>query len=84
MTEPKRRTAPQAREQLGRALVHHMTDDFEAHGAALLSALRDEKPAEYLKLMQSILTVTGKKGATGGRQIRVIERRIIDPGHTDG
>jgi hypothetical protein len=80
MTAPKRRTAKKPQERLGEALAEHMTEDFEAHGADLLSTLRDHKPVEYLKLLQSILTGATEKDAPRGRQINVIERRIISPG----
>lgn len=80
MTEQKRRAMPKPRERLGRALAEHMTEDFEAHGADLLSTLRGERPVEYLKLMQSILIGADGKDATGAKQIKVIERRIITPG----
>ncbi len=84
MVQRKRRPASESGLRLGRALAKHMTDDFEAHGAHLLSSLREEKPVEYLKLMQSILTGTAGRQATGAKQINVIERRIIRPGDIDG
>ena len=83
MVQRKRKPASEPQERLGRALAEHMTDDFEAHGAHLLASLRDEKPVEYLKLMQSILTGPARTGATGAKQINVIERRIIRPGDID-
>ncbi len=83
MVQRKRRSASEPQERLGRALAEHMTDDFEVHGAQLISSLRDEKPVEYLKLMQSILTGSSGKGAAGAKQINVVERRIIRPGDID-
>jgi hypothetical protein len=44
-----------ARNKLGEAFIEAMHDDFEAHGVAAISKVRDEKPDQYLKVIASIL-----------------------------
>jgi hypothetical protein len=44
-----------ARNRLTNALLTKVADDFEQHGDAVIRITRIEKPAEYLKLIASLL-----------------------------
>jgi hypothetical protein len=44
-----------ARNKLGEAFLNDMLDDWEQHGAAVIEAVRAEKPDQYLKVVASIL-----------------------------
>lgn len=44
-----------ARSKLGEAFLKEMLADFTEHGAAVIKAVRDEKPDQYLKVVASIL-----------------------------
>lgn len=43
------------RGRIGGAFVEAVQADFEAHGAAVVARIREEKPETYLKLVASIL-----------------------------
>lgn len=57
-----------SRNKLGQAFVEALSDDFTAHGKAVIQAVRVEKPAEYLKVVASLLPkqVEIKEGAFDG------------------
>jgi hypothetical protein len=43
------------RGRIGGAFVEAVLEDFEAHGAAVVARIREEKPETYLKLVASML-----------------------------
>jgi hypothetical protein len=53
---------------LGEDFVQKLQADFEAHGAAVISTVRTERPADYLKVVASLLPkrVEIKEGAFDG------------------
>ncbi len=67
-----------ARNRLGEAFLAALADDFDQNGIAAILATRTEKPAEYVKIVASLLPkeITG---ADGGAILQRIERVIIDP-----
>ena len=44
-----------SRSKLGEAFIADMLADWEEHGADVIKKVRDEKPADYLKVVASIL-----------------------------
>lgn len=44
-----------SRNKLGEAFLEALHDDFKAHGIAAVQKVRDEQPAQYLKVIASIL-----------------------------
>ncbi len=57
-----------ARSRLGEAFIAALADDFDKHGVAAISTVRDERPHEYLKVVASLLPkqVEIKEGAFDG------------------
>ncbi|WP_116090766.1 hypothetical protein [Sphingomonas crusticola] len=47
----RKRQAETARERLNAALADHLINDFTAYGAEVIANLRNEKPADYLKMV---------------------------------
>ena len=78
------RAVAAARLRLGDALTKHVVTDFSACGAEVVAKLRQEKPLEYLKLVQVILEKENASAAALDAGYNVIERRIIDVGHRHG
>jgi len=69
------------RGRLGGAFADAVQADFEAHGAAVVARIREEKPESYLKIVASILPKD--LGAAGGMDDlsdeQLIERiRLLD------
>jgi hypothetical protein len=60
-----------------------MLKDFSEHGELVISTVRADKPDQYLKVVASILPkeITGEDGDAIG--IRLIERSIVRPSHSD-
>ncbi|MES2497115.1 MAG: hypothetical protein V4618_13455 [Pseudomonadota bacterium] len=44
-----------SRHKLGEAFLEDMLDDWQAHGKAVIEAVRADKPDQYLKVVASIL-----------------------------
>jgi hypothetical protein len=44
-----------SRHKLGEAFIQAMLNDFEEHGSKVVEAVRTEQPAQYLKVVASIL-----------------------------
>lgn len=57
-----------SRNKLGEAFIQALHADFEAHGEKVIEAVRKEKPAEYLKVVASLLPkqVEIREGAFDG------------------
>ena len=72
------------RERLGQALGEHVVADFSAFGSEVVAKLRQEKPLDYLKLIQAILDKEDAGGAVPDAGYNVIERRIIEAGPRHG
>jgi len=67
-----------ARSKLGEAFLKEMLADFERGGAAAIIKVRDEKPADYLKVIASILPKE-LSGLEGEPIIAEIRRTIVRP-----
>lgn len=83
MTQRTRRATAAARLRLGDALTKHVVSDFAANGAEVVAKLRQEKPLDYVKLVQAILEKENAGAAALGPTYNVIERRIVEAGHRD-
>jgi hypothetical protein len=44
-----------ARSRLSEAFLKAVADDFEEHGIATLTAMREERPADYIKVIASLM-----------------------------
>lgn len=44
-----------SRNKLGEDFIAAMYDDFSQHGAAVIAKVREERPAEYLRVVASLL-----------------------------
>jgi hypothetical protein len=44
-----------SRNKLGEAFVSALLEDWEKHGIAAIEKVRDEKPADYLKVVASVI-----------------------------
>ncbi|ASY63488.1 hypothetical protein SJ05684_c20460 [Sinorhizobium sojae CCBAU 05684] len=70
------------RGRLGGAFADAVQADFEAHGAAVVARIREEKPESYLKLVASILPKDLGAAAGGMEDLsdeQLIERiRLLD------
>lgn len=44
-----------ARNRLGEAFLDAMSADFETHGTAIIAKVRETEPAQYLKIVASLL-----------------------------
>ena len=44
-----------SRDKLGRAFIEALSADFDEHGEAVIAAVRNERPHEYMKVVASIL-----------------------------
>jgi len=85
MVQRTGRAVAAARLRLGDALTKHVVSDFAANGAEVVAKLRQEKPLEYVKLVQAVLEKEDAGAAAPKATYNVIERRIIHPpGHADG
>lgn len=53
-----------ARSKLGEDFLNALRDDFQAHGIEALKEVREKKPADYIKVVASILPkeITGENG----------------------
>jgi hypothetical protein len=68
-----------ARSKLGEAFIDALKADFEKHGIRALETMRDDRPADYIKVVASLLPkeVSGPDGEA--IQISAIVRSIVDP-----
>ena len=83
MPERKRARPQTTGERLGHALSEHVVADFSAHGAEVVAKLRQDKPLDYLKLIQAMLEKENADAALRPTY-NVIERRIVyPPAHPD-
>lgn len=77
-------TEPGARCRLGEAFLGAVLADFEAHGAATIAKMREEKPDQYFKVVAAILPKEiggeGDSQNTGESGPRIVERRIVHVG----
>lgn len=57
-----------SRNKLGEDFIQKLQADFEMHGVAVIAAVRSERPADYLKVVASLLPkqVEIKEGAFDG------------------
>lgn len=57
-----------SRNKLGEAFIQALHADFETHGESVIKAVREDKPAEYLKVVASLLPkqVEIREGAFDG------------------
>jgi hypothetical protein len=44
-----------SRNKLGEAFIAALAEDFEKHGAAVIERVRQERPADYIKVVASLL-----------------------------
>lgn len=67
-----------ARSKLGEAFLSALASDFDEHGIAAIQKVRDERPADYVKVIASILPkeITGENGEP---IITKIVREIVRP-----
>lgn len=79
MAQRTGRAVAAARLRLGDALTKHVVSDFSANGAEVVAKLRQEKPLEYVKLVQAILEKEDAGAAALNATYNVIERHIIQP-----
>jgi len=79
MVQRTGRAVAAARLRLGDALTKHVVSDFSANGAEVVAKLRQEKPLEYVKLVQAILEKEDAGAAALNATYNVIERHIIQP-----
>jgi hypothetical protein len=79
MAQRTGRAVAAARLRLGDALTKHVVSDFSANGAEVVAKLRQDKPLEYVKLVQAILEKEDAGAAALNATYNVIERHIIQP-----
>jgi hypothetical protein len=79
MAQRTGRAVAAARLRLGDALTKHVVSDFSANGAEVVAKLRQEKPLDYVKLVQAILEKEDAGAAALDATYNVIERRIVQP-----
>lgn len=67
-----------ARSKLGEDFLNALRDDFQAHGIEALREVREKKPADYIKVVASILPkeITGENGEP---ILTKIVREIVHP-----
>jgi hypothetical protein len=44
-----------SRNKIGEDFLHYLADDFSQHGADVITKVREERPADYLKIVASLL-----------------------------
>lgn len=71
-----------ARSRLGEAFISALLADFEAHGIGAIRRACEEKPADYLRVIASLMPKE-LTGEDGGAIVTRIERVIIDPQNRD-
>jgi hypothetical protein len=71
------------REKLGRALSDHVVADFLDCGAEAVAKLRQQKPLDYLKLVQQILAKEDADEQASKPGYLRVERIIIRPENPD-
>ena len=54
-----------ARSKISEAFIAALNDDFAAHGVAVIETVRKEKPAEYLKIVASLVPKEFSLNPTG-------------------
>jgi len=65
-------------------LSQHLIADFAANGEEVVAKLRQEKPVEYMKMVNAILNQAGTPEAAKSTGYTVIERHIVRPDSPDG
>lgn len=70
-----------ARSKLGEAFLKELLADWEQHGAKAIIDMREDKPADYVKVVASILPK--ELSGVDGEPIALTEirRTIVDPRH---
>ena len=71
-----------ARSKLGEAFLKELLVDWEQHGAKAIVDMREDKPADYVKVVASILPKE-LTGEDGGPIFAKIVREIVRPSHPD-
>jgi hypothetical protein len=67
-----------ARSKLGEAFIDALKADFDQHGIGALETVRKEKPADYIKVVASLLPKEFT-GEDGGPIVAEIRRTFVDP-----
>lgn len=72
-----------ARSKLGEAFLKELLGDFEQHGAAAIIKVREDRPADYVKVVASILPK--ELSGVDGEPIAIdeIRRTLVRPEHRD-
>jgi hypothetical protein len=69
-----------SRHKLGEDFLKKLQADFHTHGEEVIQQVREDKPADYLKVVASILPKEIEAGEAMQDFVNAITRKVVDHG----